>query len=263
MATVSTAKPTFAEYPSWLTVTTDIDAIKFENHYKAVTAQICTEILHSAGWRALLDELPEANDAYKIAHKSQLLTSLAPTLFVKPYASLLNKSYRKNVKNNKNWPDPPDGGWILAPTWLGAFKDVFRTTITVSYLDGVQFLYEKLKNATANAGADCEFDLNSTPEGYYAGHFILKGVTTVPDLQFGSYEQSYSVEIQMTTHVKEAVKSILHPIYEKARMENKADHNWQWDFSCDEFIANNLGHIIHYVEGMIVKVRKDHEGAAS
>jgi hypothetical protein len=260
MATIDTAKPALGEYAGWLSAKSGIDAVKFENHYKAVAAQICADILASPGWNALIAELPEANDAYTIAYKGQLLNSLNPTLFIKPYASLLNKSFRKNVKNNENWPDPPEGGWIVAPTWFGAFNDIFRTTITVSYLDGVEFLYERLKAAAALVGCDCNFDFNSTPEGYYAGHFILKGVTTVPDLSFGSYEQDYSVEIQMTTHVKEAIKSILHPIYEKARLENKGDHNWQWDFSCDEFIANNLGHIIHYVEGMIVKVRRDHEG---
>jgi len=262
MATLSTEKPTLGNYSAWLADTTEVGAVKSENHYKTVTTQIVTQITESAGWRALISELPESNDAYKIAHKSQLLKDFKIKILIKPYASLLNKSYRNNVKNNKNWPSPPDGGWVCAPSWIGSFKDVFRTTITVSYLDGIQFLYERIKTAIESVGSECEFDLNSTLEGYYAGHFVLKGAAKVPDFDFGIVSQEYSVEIQMTTHVKEAVKSILHPIYEKARL-GYSEKDWQWDFSCDEFIANNLGHIIHYVEGMIVRVRNEHEGAKS
>ena len=31
---------------------------------------------------------------------------------------------------------------------------------------------------------------------------------------------------------------------------------WQWDYKSDEFSANYLGHILHYVEGMIVEIRE-------
>lgn len=34
------------------------------------------------------------------------------------------------------------------------------------------------------------------------------------------------------------------------------DIKWQWDYESDEFIPNYLGHILHYIEGMIMEVRK-------
>ena len=33
------------------------------------------------------------------------------------------------------------------------------------------------------------------------------------------------------------------------------DMKWQWDYKSDEFTANYLGHILHYVEGRIVELR--------
>ncbi len=34
------------------------------------------------------------------------------------------------------------------------------------------------------------------------------------------------------------------------------DTKWQWDYKGDEFATNYLGHILHYVEGMIMDVRE-------
>ena len=103
------------------------------------------------------------------------------------------------------------------------------------------------------------FDLNSSMVGYYAGHLIVNIEVEVPDFQFNVATMAAKIEIQITTHVKEAVKTILHPIYERARISEARGDKWQWDFNSDEFVANNLGHIIHYVEGMIVRVREDNK----
>ncbi len=45
-------------------------------------------------------------------------------------------------------------------------------------------------------------------------------------------------------------------VKEETRMKLKrTDKIWQWDYKCDEFLPNYLGHIIHYIEGMIMEVR--------
>ena len=45
--------------------------------------------------------------------------------------------------------------------------------------------------------------------------------------------------------------------YEKKRiMDKKPKFKWQWDYTSDEFAANYLGHILHYVEGMIIDIRE-------
>ena len=67
------------------------------------------------------------------------------------------------------------------------------------------------------------------------------------------------VELQVTTQLQELIRSLLHVHYEKRRKEHEAlEEQWQWDYKSDEFATNYLGHILHYVEGMIVEVRDRH-----
>ena len=47
------------------------------------------------------------------------------------------------------------------------------------------------------------------------------------------------------------VKKVM-PIVKKI---NDLDLVWQWDYTNDRFNTNYLGHIVHYVEGMIVQLR--------
>ena len=67
------------------------------------------------------------------------------------------------------------------------------------------------------------------------------------------------MEIQITTQVQELILNLLHKYYERRRNKIEPD-NWQWDHASDEFATNYLGHILHYVEGMIVEVRERHDG---
>jgi len=50
---------------------------------------------------------------------------------------------------------------------------------------------------------------------------------------------------------------LLHKYYEERRKKlKKEDIIWQWDWRSDEFSANYLGHILHYIEGMIMEIRE-------
>lgn len=60
----------------------------------------------------------------------------------------------------------------------------------------------------------------------------------------------------MTTQIKDVIKRLLHKYYEERRMPGTTyNADWRWNYRSDEFIANYLGHILHYVEGMILEVR--------
>jgi hypothetical protein len=49
----------------------------------------------------------------------------------------------------------------------------------------------------------------------------------------------------------------LHKYYEERRKRIKEENiKWQWNYKSDEFTVNYLGHILHYVEGMIMEVRE-------
>lgn len=65
------------------------------------------------------------------------------------------------------------------------------------------------------------------------------------------------IEIQITTQLQEVIRSLLHKYYEDRRKGVEAEGTkWQWDYKSDEFVANYLGHILHYVEGMIMDIRE-------
>jgi hypothetical protein len=56
----------------------------------------------------------------------------------------LLKTFRKNILDNKNWPDEPGNGWIVPDNWYTKVNDIIRTLIIVKYLDGVDFVQERI-----------------------------------------------------------------------------------------------------------------------
>jgi len=69
-----------------------------------------------------------------------------------------------------------------------------------------------------------------------------------------------SIELQITTQLQEVIRKLLHNYYEERRIRLKEeDLKWQWDYRSDEFATNYLGHILHYIEGMIMDIREKQE----
>jgi predicted NAD-dependent protein-ADP-ribosyltransferase YbiA (DUF1768 family) len=102
--------------------------------------------------------------------------------------------------------------------------------------------------------------LEARPEGYYAAHFYARNEFEISKLDWDTERVSVSVEIQVTTQLQEVIKNLLHTYYEKRRLAAQdAPADWQWDYRTDECCTNDLGHILHYVEGMIVEIRERQE----
>jgi len=79
----------------------------------------------------------------------------------------------------------------------------------------------------------------------------------IPRITWDTETAEVSVELQITTQLQETIRRLLHKYYEQRRKQPSAgDVKWQWDFRNDEFAANYLGHILHYVEGMIMEIRE-------
>lgn len=255
-------KPEYGEYHAWLASVhglTNLDVLK--NHYMAVTARVEAGFRNAEFWVNLGNDLSNINDLYKIDKKERLLNPVAPTITVKPWDSFLSKTFRKNILTNKNYPSPPDGGWVLPPDWTSKINDLVRTMFVVRYLDGVDFLSERLSQHIQNAKCFIRRDYEAKIEGYYAIHLYASASIEVPDLEYNSIERDFVFEIQITTEVKEFVKSILHHIYDSARISSDShEKTWAWNYESDEFIAHNLGHMVHYVEGMLVQVRDRQRG---
>ena len=95
-------------------------------------------------------------------------------------------------------------------------------------------------------------------EGYYAAHFYRVNEYEVPGEKYLTQKINGKIELQITTQLQEVIQRLLHEHYEANRKKIvKDDKKWQWRYRGDEFAANYLGHILHYVEGMIMDVREN------
>ena len=135
-------------------------------------------------------------------------------------------------------------------------KDIVRTTFVVRYMDGVHELGLAIEGWAKESGLACESTLEATASGYFAGHVVVTRDFAVPSVGWEVEHRAVSVELQITTQVQEVIRTLLHRNYEIDRLRPDDDSSWQWDPDSRAFAANYLGHILHYVEGRILNVRK-------
>ena len=203
-------------------------------------------------------ELKESEAAYQLKTNGYSLLMIKPEeldLDIKGFDSFFLKTGRRNAFENKNWPSEPDGGWVTPENWFSKINDIVRTMIVVKYLDGVEILVERLQQL-CNIPMTTSVDWEAREEGYYAAHLYVEREYSIPTLEFDSERVPIKVEIQVTTQLQEAINRLTHKYYEERRRKVKSSNSkWQWDYENDEFIPNYLGHILHYIEGMIIEVR--------
>jgi ppGpp synthetase/RelA/SpoT-type nucleotidyltranferase len=248
-----------AEYIMWLK--TELNIIvsdRIEAHFNAVSAKAKSDFENSDFWRALLKQLPDLNNQFLIqTGYALLLANYKPEIVTKSFQSVLIKSFRKNILINNSWPNPPDGGWITPDNCFQRLNDIIRTYFVVKYLDGVDFLYQQIHLLGNSYNLTFHPSYEAREEGYYALHVYAKVNFDVPKLTWDSELIPISIEFQITTQLQDVITKLTHKYYEQRRINSKApDLKWQWDYKSEEFIPNYLGHILHYVEGMIMEIRE-------
>ena len=248
-----------AEYVEWLRSEHAIIVDeRTRAHFELVTRDIAESVSDSVAWRSIIEAMSEANHAYYARTGFPLVFGQPqkPEIVIKPFDSALEKSFRKNILLNTRWPEPPALGWITPLNWFSTMNDIIRTTVVVKYIDGVRFLAEALGNACNNVGLPNHVDMEARWEGYYAAHFYVDQEIAVADIQFDVHRQSVSLELQITTQLQEVIRLLLHENYEESRLVAPGgEDGWKWAYSSREFKVNYLGHILHYLEGLIADVR--------
>ena len=138
-----------------------------------------------------------------------------------------------------------------------------RTTIAVKYLDGVEFIVNKIKNNSDELGIISKEYYEAREEGYYAAHVYTKLQYEIPKFDLGTEVIENLMEIQITTQLQEIIRKLTHKYYEERRevLKPPGETKWQWNYNSEEFAANYLGHILHYLEGMIMEIREKQKGA--
>jgi hypothetical protein len=246
------------EYLRWFdkTLGVKIDK-KTENYYESVAKKICDSFKHLNFWKTINSEMKNwdqkyhLNTTYKLFEHDQI-----PELKIKPYSSLINKTFRKNILENENWPDNPQGEWLTPENWYSRINDIVRTVFVVKYLDGVGHLSDRIKKIAEDNGHEFHVDFEAKEEGYYAAHIYIGFNCEIPKEDWDTDVIPTIVELQVTTQLQEVIRRLLHKYYEKKRITNEDKKiKWQWEYDSQEFSAGYLGHILHYVEGMIVDIR--------
>lgn len=250
------------EYILWLAAHLKADAsTRAENRYQSVTSIMKTEFEKSTFWKSLCQHLNSANDEYLASTGYQLLISTRPPeVFIKPFRSILDKSFRLDVLTNRNWPkEPPRKGWVTPENCYSKINDILRTSFVVKYLDGINFLIEQIKRISAQEGSGTVLQgvsLEARDNGYYAAHIYVVRDFTIPGAKWDTEQISGTVEIQIRTQLQDAINKLTHKYYEARRVRTYSENEgWQWRYDKEEFAANYLGHILHYVEGMIMDIR--------
>ena len=246
------------EFKVWLKKELGFEIDKqYEYYYDTVVQKLKNDFENSDFWKKIKNDLPELNDKYRIDKGVHLLIpSNIPIVHSKNLNSLIIKAYRKNILNNTNFPDPPNVGWITRENWFEKIKDIIRTTLTVKYLDGVEILINHIEEISKHYEFEFTSSFEAREEGYYAAHSGIVLPFSIPNHDFSPVKKNVIIEIQVTTQIQEIIKTLLHKHYEENRkVLTPKDYKWQWDYKSPEFTSNYLGHIIHYVEGMIVEIR--------
>jgi len=257
---MNTKKPqNIDEYKKWLKEKHEIEiSNRTKTHYQLVTSRIKFDLENSEFWIQLIKNFKTYNDEYLLKNGYPLLMpGLEKNIFIKPFDSFLLKTFRKNILSNKNWPNEPNDGWIFPNNWFTMINDIIRTLFVVKYLDGVEFMINKIKSLCEQYTMECRAFLEAREEGYYAAHLYAKQKFEIPKITWDTEKIDVTIEIQITTQLQETIRRLLHKYYDKRRKRiGEEDIKWQWNYESDEFIANYLGHILHYVEGMIMEIRE-------
>lgn len=116
----------------------------------------------------------------------------------------------------------------------------------------------KLVGVCEQHDVTCENSFEARDEGYYALHIYAVKEFEIPKLDWNTEKKNISIEFQITTQLQDVIGNLTHWHYERRRMGTKSrEKKWQWDYKSEEFTTNYLGHILHYVEGMIMEVREN------
>jgi hypothetical protein len=247
------------EYKNWLKNSHSAEiSDRSQTYYESVADRISRTLQQSQFWVEMIGCLHDVDGEYSLITGYPLFElGHRPQLCVKPFESFLLKTFRKNILNNKNWPSEPQGGWLLPSNWFTKINDMMRTLFVVKYLDGVQFMIEKLQSLCKSHDLDCNVYLEAREEGYYAAHVYTRMEFEIPRINWETEKVIVPIELQITTQLQEVIRKLLHKYYEDKRKRTTDEvTKWQWNYQSDEFVANYLGHILHYVEGMIVEVRE-------
>jgi ppGpp synthetase/RelA/SpoT-type nucleotidyltranferase len=233
--------------------------------YKDISAIVRYRFEKSDEFMTLIHQLHNYDAEYKRNFGYDLLMKKPEEikLEIKPWDRFMIKVWRKNIVQNASWKNEnwdkeickPNGGWITPINWFEKIHDIVRTRVVVKYFDGVELLLNKMCDHFLSHSCQIDPDWEAREEGYYAAHLNVIREYEIP-IGLETQKTNVSIEIQITTQIKDVITELTHKYYERKR-ETLIQPNikWQWDYNSEEFSPNYIGHILHYIEGELMQIR--------
>lgn len=253
---------TIDKYWEWLKDNFSLSSSSlYERYYNTVMTYVENQFCSSDFWNELSNKWDTLNQEYFAKTNYNLFAEKLERVYIKPYESMVDKTFRKNILLNNDFPNEPKNGWIYPDNPFEQLNDLLRTTIIVKYLDGAEFILEKLREFAEKSNYEFRSDYEAKDKGYYAIHAYIRPEFEVPDINWDTKKIHLWIEIQITTQIQDTIKKLTHKYYEKRRSSVSDDKlAWQWNYKSDEFSINYMGHILHYLEGMIMEIRDKNGG---
>lgn len=255
-------KPNFENYNKWLYDNHRISINEStKNLYSTTVESMKTSFEASDFWEYLEGNIATFQQQYLVKTGYQLF---APYFKLetnsKPYNSFLLKTYRKNILNNKNWPNEPNCKWVFPDNWFSKTNDIIRFLFVAKYLDGTEFIKDVIYKYCQEKDIKPEIHYEVREEGYYSVHIYIPFEFEAPCLDWSTVIITTKIEIQIITQLQEVIRELLHKEYCKKRSKPKKSlKTWQWDYNSAAFSSNYLGHMLQYLEGNIIKIRNNEE----
>jgi hypothetical protein len=222
------------------------------DYWKIVESNViqwAKDLTVSSFWSDTGGALDKWRTEYRGITGSTLLSQVKlPDFVPKSKESITDKLERK-------YPVDQLEGAFLGEYPIPNIGDMVRVRLTCSYLDGVEFLASKLMELAKSAGVTAIHEKQGKIEGYYAQHI---NITQDVMLKIAGHTIliRISAEIQIATDMSTKMWDTSHGLYERTRGQPMEAENWQWKHSDPRFISNQLGHLVHLVDGLLIQLRE-------
>lgn len=227
---------------------------KIPGYWQNISAscdQWATEVTVGPFWKNATAKLDQWRTEYVATMEGDLLVAPGLPKFVgKSEVSIKDKVIRNCQKKGQFISEAIALGNAPVPQ----ISDLVRTRIACRYIDGVEFLTSKLYELAQEMDLNPKRDREGRLEGYFAQHLTISHDVIY---RFAGKPELTKVrcEVQVASEMATRMWEASHPVYEVVRGTASRPEDWQWAPNDPRFISNQLGHMIHLADGLLVQLR--------
>jgi hypothetical protein len=203
-------------------------------------------------WTSANANLPRWRGEFQTLQGAELLPDNKLPLFTGKGAARTKEKALGEIRRNDGSVGSvyPKGGASVP-----CLNDLVRVRIPTRYLDGVDFLANKLKEHLEQPQHRLSVTKVTRQSGYYACHLHFD-YSLLYRQGGGATNVMVKCEIQIATELSTTIWDRTHGSYELSRVKPSDDEKWQWKPDDPQFIATQLGHMIHLADGLVVQLRE-------